>query len=350
MKLRPSPQAPDGPTTPLERSLQRQILAALRPPRPNYTGPPVRVGFDAEWVTRINKKGQPYNEVLCVSAVLDCAGRRVEHVYYLEGGKRPSLSQLLNLMLRRARKQGVVDGVPAEVTFYGHFLRGDVSALADFWERRQEFQGLGRTLTSGPAGHGVEVDSEAEEQTGAKPQVADDVVIRLGGGQRYSVRAYFLDTIRLTPGQRGLAYAAELISRKKLDLHADLNIPETSTAERPEVAGEGLEPRYGIGRMDLVLRDFPEAFEAYALEDARIALDFGLFMEAFARDELGLPRLPRTLSGCAAAACRLKLGGKAEVAALLGREMRTRKLFAETAHGLSDHHRGARRRRPAPLV
>ena len=334
MKLRPSKAVLQPRLSRLEQKLQRKLAEASRPPKPTYSGPPVSIGFDAEWVTRTGEDGFLYNEVLCVSAVLACGDGRFEHVFYLNGQERPSLKQLLQVLLRGAAKQKVVEGLPARVTFYGHFIRGDVSALADFWQRRKEFRGLGRTLTSGPQGHEVEMEEEEEESTAADEphEVSQDVLVRLNGGQPYRVSAYFVDTMRLTPGQRGLAYAAGLIGRKKLQLHADLGVPESDTEERPELVGKELVARYGIARMDLVLRDYPSAFEAYALEDARIALEFGLFMEAFARDELGLRRLPRTLSGCAAAVCQDQLGGKEHVSSLLGREIRKRKLFNEASH------------------
>jgi hypothetical protein len=61
--------------------------------------------------------------------------------------------------------------------------------------------------------------------------------------------------LQRTPGQKGLAYAGELIGKRKLDLHDDLGVPRTEAPERPEREGWGLPAIYGIERMDLVMRD-----------------------------------------------------------------------------------------------
>lgn len=250
-----------------------------------YEGPPVHIGFDAEWLTRPLPEGGWTNDIQCISAVLACEDRRTRHVHEVLGtarDNRPTLRVMLQALFRKALAERTIAALPDKVTIFGHFIRGDLAAFEDFWARRAEFRGLGRTLVSGFRGHAVDIEAA---EGGSSPDRR--FTIHVPDGERVSVTVRFIDTIRLTPGGKGLAYAAELIGRRKLDLHTDLGVPDCLTTESPEYAGLGLEPRYGKARMDLVRRDFPEAFKLYALEDAEIALEYGLFIERFAAEELG---------------------------------------------------------------
>ncbi|WP_192843188.1 DNA polymerase [Aureimonas sp. AU12] len=94
------------------------------------------------------------------------------------------------------------------------------------------------------------------------------------GGAPHLVTIRYVDTMLLTPGRGGLAKAAELIGTAKVAL------PEG----------------FAIDRMDLLLKADRRAFEAYALHDAEIALDYGLRMTEMAKS-LGLAKLPSTLAG-----------------------------------------------------
>jgi hypothetical protein len=191
------------------------------------------------------------------------------------------MAEFVQKTIRQAMKDGTVPSMPDRVTFFGHFIRGDLASFSDFWAHKREFRGLGKTLVSGWAGHKIEM-AEAPE----RPQPADDdpdagcqqsrseqVTLRTLDGRRYLVSVRFVDTIKLTPGQRGLAYAAAMVGRRKLDLHADLGIPVAEAAERAECAGMGLPARYGKERMDLVMRDFPEQMHRRSAKCGRSCSD-----------------------------------------------------------------------------
>jgi hypothetical protein len=152
---------------------------------------------------------------------------------------------------------------------------------------------------------------------------------RAPDGRRFRVRVRFIDTIKLTPGQQGLAYVGAMNEMPKLDLHDDLGIPEIDTQERPECVGLGLRARYGKDRMDLVWRDYSELMKKYAFRDAEITLDHGIKMERLAREEFGLRELPNTLAACAAGIIRRLSGGGAALAELVGRTTETRQRFDE---------------------
>jgi hypothetical protein len=320
----------------IERLAERQMIAAMRraerpsmrPPVAAYAGPPVRIGFDAEWVTLPDGRGGWRNHVLCVSAVLACGGRRTAHIVYTAGDKRearPSMVGFVQAMLRKALREKVVAAMPDRIVLFAHFMRGDLSSFSDFWRHKAAFRTLGTTLVSGRAGHAVDVapgDGAAAGRPAGEPGDAPpprEATLRDLASACHTVRLRFVDTIRLTPGRRGLAAAARMIGRGKLDLHGDLGVPDAPAAEAPARAQLGLVARYGKARMDLVLRDYPQAFEQYALEDARIALEYGLWMEQVCAEEFGLRSLPNSLASIAARRVCELAGGREALAADLGR-------------------------------
>ena len=329
----------------LER-LKKPIQLAL-PPAPLYFGPPVRVGIDAEWVTLPDGKGGYTNEKLCITAVVSCGGKKSRYIHYVTGPRGaglPKMASFIQSALRKAMKEGVVASLPASIVLFAHFMRGDLAAFADFWARKAEFRVLGKTLVSNRKGHLLKIDGDDDhveiDPAPAAPGNGSDekppahsgsVRLRDLEGRQFTVRIRFIDTIRLTPGGRGLAYAAQMVGRRKLDLHDDLGVPTCKTVERPERAGLGLEARYGKARMDLVMRDYPEAFEAYAFEDAEIALDYGVWMEKTVtdRNQFGLTGLPNTLASISAGVVRNRSGGRDKLSAMLGRTTETKTRFDE---------------------
>ncbi len=329
------------------------------PPVPKYFGPPVRCGFDAEWVTLPDGDGWR-NEVLCITAVIDCGRRRSRHIHTPRGplrADRPTMAEFVQGAIRQAMKDGAVPSMPDRLTFFGHFIRGDLASFSDFWAHKREFRGLGKTLVSVRAGHTLEVGDAGggppgpsapadagDPDAGSDASRSEQVSLRAPGGRRFRVGVRFVDTIKLTLGQRGLAYAAAMVGRRKLDLHDDLGIPACEAPERPECLGMGLPARYGKDRMDLVMRDFPEETRKYAFEDAEIALDYGIMMGRTAREQFGLRGLPGTLAGCAAAIVRNLSGGGPGLAGLVGRTTASRTYFDERKHA----YRTAKRDVPSP--
>ncbi len=313
----------------------------LTPPVSRYFGPPVRVGFDAEWVTVPDGKGGRVNEVLCITAELACGARKTSLIFYPRGRTRqdrPTVGQFFQRLISKALKEGTLASMPDRIVAFGHFMRGDLSSFGDFWAAKREFRGLGKTVVSRHGGHRLEGEEglrlvardEADDvQDGIEgvPHTPEPVYLRNSEGRAFSVRLRFVDTIKLTPGGKGLAYVGKMIGVPKLDLHRDLGIPDTATEERPECQGMELEARYGKERMDLVFRDFRDQAEEYALNDAKITLAYGLWVEKMAREQFGLKHLPSTLAGISAALVRQKAGGGDALAALMGRETRTEQRF-----------------------
>ncbi|MEI7606818.1 MAG: hypothetical protein WCJ64_05495 [Rhodospirillaceae bacterium] len=350
-----------------EKALAKQALG--QPPAHQYNGPPVRAGFDSEYVTIPDGKSGFKNVVLVITLVIQCGGQQSRYMFDPQGpdrAHRPTMSEFIGKGLRKAIKDGVVPSMPLSVTVFGHFLRADLVNFNDFWRRTDEFRGLGKTLVSGRSGHklSVHADVNGEEGLSDAASAADDrsedarsepgsaaaapdpqaeadrgrlwsgvkhqITVRGNEGERFSVRVRFVDTIKLTPGQRGLDYVGNMVNLPKLRLHEDLGVPRGPAPENPEMAKHGLPAVYGIERMDLIKLDFRAAFDEYAFRDSEIALKYGLFMEDFAEKHLGLARrAPSSLASCASALIQQLSGGADALGALVGRVNSTQTYFHE---------------------
>ncbi|WP_162142640.1 hypothetical protein [Aurantimonas coralicida] len=246
------------------------------------------MGIDAEWVTRTDPlDGSPYNQILSYQAVLHLEGQRVSLVVYPRGttkSHRLSLSGLLKRLVRLAIKKGTLPRLPDRLEIFGHFLRADLPTFSDFWPRKREFDGFGRTFTAKSfresIGQNLSDDTEGED---ARRHSTEVIFFRQGKAPPHMVLCRFVDTMLLTPGRAGLAVAAQLVGMQKISL------PEG----------------HSIDRMDKLLRDDKPAFERYALHDAEIALEYGLRMKAMMTGA-GLGRLPTTLAAAGIGLLRRK--------------------------------------------
>jgi hypothetical protein len=145
----------------LRRAIRRQIARLqkaslpLAPSVPKYFGPPVRIGFDAEWVTLPDGCGGYRNEVLCITAVVECGGRYTRYMQIPKGplhSERPTMVGFFQGALRAALQECTIPSMPDAITVFAHFMRGDLASFSDFWAHKREFRGLGKTLVSGRAG------------------------------------------------------------------------------------------------------------------------------------------------------------------------------------------------------
>lgn len=285
----------DGETsgvTPRSRpsTLKSRLQASSKP----FIKPPILIacGIDAEWVTLIDAfTGKPYNQILSYQLVLDYLGQRVEVIRYTRGKTRRhrlTLERLLELGIRKAIRQGVLRDWPDRITVFCHFLRADITAFDNFWPRKREFDGIGRTFTAASVLYDLDVGGECADSQSSQRGARHRKSLSIWGpgsnriARRISVR--FVDTMLLTPGRGSLETAAKLIGTNKVPLPAG----------------------HRIDRMDLLLAADPEAFEAYALQDARIALEYGLELQRLSAT-IGLDRLPSSLAGFALAVARQEI-------------------------------------------
>lgn len=337
----------------LQRSIKRMQESGGRPriKAPKYKGPPVRVGFDAEWVTWPANEGGWWNEVLSIQAVIECGGKQAHYMFEPAGpGRedRPTMAQFIQQALRKAMKEGVIPSMPDKIVVFGHFIRGDLATFRDFWAHKREFRGLGKTLVSAQDQVLQLDEADSNDAAGDDPDrgwsgQSEHLYLRNLAGRQFDVRVRFIDTIKLTPGQKGLAYVGKMMGLPKLELHDGdkpdreyLRIPQIATIERPECVGFGVPAVYGKERMDLIKRDYRAEFDKYAYRDAEIALKYGLYMERFAGDQLGLgrqksghSRLPTTIAACATGLITRLADGSAALAELVGRTTVSRTFFDE---------------------
>jgi hypothetical protein len=292
-------KSPDGephPSTPLPST------QVVHNPAPSDDAG-VYIGIDSEWVTQIDPvTSKPYNQVLSYQAVLEHRGRSVELIHYPLGKSRRhrlSFGRFIELVLKKALREKVISDFPDHLVIFCHFLRADLPTFLDFWSLKKKFEGFGRTFTANSIAFDLEWDDPPDQ---LPPSRARTVCVFTRGKKRDLKRVLvrFADTTLLTPNRAGLATVAELLGTSKVSLP----------------------PGHTIDRMDKLLAADKPAFEAYALQDARIALDYGLRMVRLAR-EIGLTRLPTSLAGFAIATLRREVKRQAtDLNSVLGLEVR----------------------------
>ena len=164
-----------------------------------------------------------------------------------------------------------------------HFSRADLPGFRDFRRLKRLF-----TVTRGTYA------------TMERPAILD---VPMPDGRRLRVSVVLYDTKLLAPASAGsLKALGELLGFPKLEV--------------PPVVDEGGRTVAGITRMDIVARQHPDAFRAYAVRDAEIAVDWLLKVADFA-DAWGLERMPRTVASMGVA--RLRRDAEAELPAIVGR-------------------------------
>lgn len=229
-------------------------------------GRPVHLGIDSEW------EYDPEREANCILSyqfyLLTEQGILSGLVYPKTSNQRLQFESFIGGILHTARREGLMEDWPRTVFVYAHFLRADITHFGGFWKTlKTQLDGLRGTVTSIKGHYDVGLIDEDVRPYRPKPMVLRD---EYRHPRRCFVR--FIDTMLLTPDKKGLADVGELIGLPKLEL------PEG----------------YGKHEMKRLLAEQPEAFQAYALRDAEIAVRYGLRMHSFAQ-ELGLSRLPPTL-------------------------------------------------------
>lgn len=240
-------------------------------------GPRVFIGFDAEWIKARNGR----NRILSVQFYLiGPNGEVITLVQYVDAGdvisQRPHLSAVINDLLESALDQGVIEDWPAEVVLCGFFTRADITVFSDFKHLRPQLDGVGGTLAtvSKPAKLELPMSDRRQAELKLRYQtvVGDEFDPRL-------LNLFLIDASRLAPPGKSLAAVGQWLGIPKIDLP----------------------PGYGKSDMARFQREEPEAFEAYGLRDAEIAVKYVLWVVWFASRHLGLDmrNLSTTASGLA---------------------------------------------------
>jgi len=250
------------------------------------TGPVMHIGIDSEYfegVAEIEGEEIPVNNVLSIQAYTRVAQAVCKMIHYPKSydyQDRPTFKKFISEFVNKALKEGVIDELPSMIYVYGHFLRADLPSFKDFFKFPDEVSGIGGTFASVMKTGSVDVENEQRKKFKPEP-------ICLTDKHRHTFKCYvrYVDTLLHTPGRGGLSVVGDIIGLPKLEL------PEGRS----------------FGEMDKFLAEDKPAFEAYAMRDAEISCEYGLYLHDFNRNELGLEGLPPTSGSCAVAAFKISL-------------------------------------------
>lgn len=259
----------------VNRAMRRRMMRKIGPER--GLGARVFLGFDAEWQRA--RKGR--NRILSVQFYLIGPGGEIlTLVIHVANGdivsQRPRLAEVINDLLESALDQGVIEEWPAEVVLCGFFTRADITVFSDFKHLRPQLEGVGGTLVTVGKAAQVELPMSQARQATLKQRyqsvVGDEFEPRL-------LNLRLIDASRLAPPGKSLANIGHWLGIPKIDL------PEG----------------YDKSDMARFQRERPEAFEAYGLRDAEIAVMHVLWVVWFSTRFLGLDmrHLSATTSGLA---------------------------------------------------
>ncbi|MGK5024689.1 hypothetical protein [Janthinobacterium sp. RB2R34] len=238
-------------------------------------GPRVFIGFDAEW--QFLRKGR--NRILSVQfCLIGPSGEIMYKVIHLDNHdtERPSLSQAIYELLDEAVDDGIIDDWPIEVVLCGFFTRADITVFSDFKKFRHELSGVGGTLVTVGGAVAIELPMSEKRQQQLKSHY-QYVVDSMIDPKLLSIR--LVDSSRLAPPGKSLAYLGNVLGLPKIDLPAGFDKSDMASFQREE----------------------KKKFEAYGLRDAEIAVTYVLWVVWFSTRYLGLnmDRLPATASGLA---------------------------------------------------
>ncbi len=173
---------------------------------------------------------------------------------------RLSLSDMLRFAVWKGIDTGVVTSVPDKIYLVGHFTRADIPAFSDFKDLTQMMSSVRNTFLS--------IDGH----------IAID--IPCSDGSVTPVKVILRDTMLLTPASsKSLKALGELVGQEKIELDAD---PKKDLWYKQN--------------MDVLLKEKPDLFEHYALNDAVICLRYAERMIEQSQTLLGSAKLPATLT------------------------------------------------------
>ncbi|WP_415902127.1 hypothetical protein ACMXYR_14445 [Neptuniibacter sp. QD29_5] len=234
------------------------------------------VCLDTEY--QVNDAGDG-NIILSYQYVVSHKGKRCSGIIYTDSKRvegRIRFEKYIGTALNDALKKCVIEALPKsgdEIVVAAHWLRADLFTFAGaFHDFKTKISGIRKTVASLKDTYGVD-----PEEIGASRVKLEDITYYDPNGHAHTVNISFYDTLLLTPaGRQSLAAIGKLVGCEKIEISDDY-----------------------IRNMGQLLIDNPELFEAYAINDAMICSLFMDLMIAFAKQELGVDRIPFTLGGTA---------------------------------------------------
>lgn len=173
---------------------------------------------------------------------------------------RLSLADLVTFAIWKGISTKAVSIVPTRIYLVGHFTRADVPAFRDFQSLTHMMSSVRNTFLS--------IDGHIS------------VEFEFPGGDDVTLQLLLRDTMLLTPASsKSLRALGELVGQEKIHLDPD---PKKD--------------QWYKENMDALLRENPELFDRYALNDAVICVRYADRMIEQCRLLLGQPKLPPTLT------------------------------------------------------
>jgi hypothetical protein len=193
--------------------------------------PEIIIGFDSEYVNEGRAEGSlPSDTNVLLSYQMVVLNPRtgeecgvIEYPTNNTKRARLALVTLITRALKEAKNKGVIDKIPDSVAVVAFFSRADLSTLKDWPSLKSKVDSVRNTFAS----------------------ITRPLVKTIC---RQKITITFVDTILLSPQGSSLKTVGKSIGVEKIEL-----------------------PPGQIERMDVLLRDDPELFERYALQDAVIA-------------------------------------------------------------------------------
>jgi hypothetical protein len=216
----------------------------------------VVIGFDSEYV--LDPQTQS-NIVLSYQYAGRTSKGTWSGIIFPDAARRERIKmvELLGKAIEDGRAKGLIGYKwPKVIHAAAHFSRADLACFKDFSLLKGQFEAPRKTFATLTAPWKTTYNDSANN--------------------RHELSVYLIDTMLLTPGGAGLAELGEMYEFEKIVL-------------RPGT----------ISRMDQLLREDPNLFTAYAVRDAEIAARHAWKMAEFARENLGMKKLPVSLGSLA---------------------------------------------------
>ena len=257
----------------LKRRRKKQDSAAVIAGAPSSFTPFLLIGFDTEfkgpgWVLEKSEL-EEFGKNTLLSYQVHCKlydpsqPNAVEWnaiCYPHEGNGRLSLSELVMLAIWKGIQSGAVTIIPSNVYLAGHFTRADIPAFSDFKAMQEYIAAVGKTFISTESHIPIE--------------------FRFTDGETVDIKVHIRDTMLLTPtSSKSLKAIGEIVGVKKIELDED-----------------PIKNQFYKENMDILLKDNPELFENYAINDAEICVKYIDKLIELYRTLLDKTKIPVTLT------------------------------------------------------
>jgi hypothetical protein len=282
----------------IKRNIDFEIEEAISDPDKvlQGRGDPVHAGFDTEY--EFNPETLE-NDIVLYCFYLIGVNKVLKGCIRPDGFGRKDrwpFKKLFGNILHIAKREGVISDYPSVMFIYSHFIRADVSSWSDFWNFSHKVKGVAGTIT-GPLVRGKEYGDGQLSQLqngwgmgndGKRFYRPEPIMLTDCGRRTFTTYINFVDTIALVPGRKGLDFIGKMLGAAKGVLPEGHHISRYKDFDKAE----------------------PLLSEEYCLQDAMLTVIYGLRIQQFCLQTLGLRKVPTTIGGIAVALFKKLIGDK----------------------------------------